>query len=448
MIDASIPLSGQSFRAPDILAAYGKAMTVRNMMLQSQREQQLLRQGEMESQAMQQAQADQEKLRRAYVDAGGDLAKTEELGRQYGASVDSLMKLRAQITEEKTKMAAMDPQTLAVQQQKNEMLRGMLQPILDEPDDNRAAQLLSQAYPAAKAQGIVDRRTEEMMRQVMPQGFTRDGLKMMSAGLTTGAQLIKEANEADKTTANLMRAQVTQQRADTYERSIENLSNYRGAGLELRQKLLKQQISRDTMLDDYRRDALQQQLEIVDRQIAGAHERQQMAGEQAMERTQYTQGAISERSKRVQNAITYRQMQKGQTGPQALKITEAALRVASKLPGFDDLSEEDQISAINTLIDSGIGNIQPVVTPGAQRGTLQKVGDALGVTEPPQRTIVKSGAPITPPATAGAPTAAPAAQPQKITTRAMVQKYADENRIPYAQAEAAFKAKGWTITER
>ncbi len=438
MIDPSIALQVKSPQFENPLEVYARGMSLKNIM----------RQGQMQDLQLQEAreqQADQERIRKAYMDSSGDLNDFMAKARQYGASPDAVLKVQQGILTQKEALLKMGKEEREEHLAKADQIRAMLIPIDEEKDDTRAAQMFAQTYIAAEKQGLVDDQSKQLLRQLMPQGFTRDGLRLLKSSLTTGTQLLKEANEADKTTANLMRANIAQQRADSYERNIEALINYRPEQIKIRREFLAAQIERDENLDEYRRDALRQQLEIVDRQIAGARERQERAGEQAMERTRYTQGEISARSSRVQDAITQRQMQKGQTGPQALRITEAAIRVASKLPGFGDLSEEDQISAINTLIDSGIGNVQPVVTPGEHRGPLQKVGDALGVTEAPSRTIVKPGAPIAP--SAGRGTAPPQPQ-QKVTTRAKVQEYATANGIDYATAEAAFKAKGYTIVER
>lgn len=438
-VNPQIPLQARPAQIDNPLDVYLKAQAAKSNKQQMQM-------GEMQLQEAKQRQADDQAVHRAYMESQGNLDDFEERARNYGASPDRLLKLKQQNLELRQGTLKLTAEQRADHLAKMDQIRGMLLPIDDilasnEPDaEERAQWAFYAAYENAKKQGLADEKSDQATTAIFPDGrFTRDRYQVFKNSLSTGTQLISEANKADQTAARLLQAQVAQQRADAYSRSIDSLTENRVETMKFKRDQLAEQIERDTNLDEFRRGQLRQQLEVVDKQIAAAAARQAAGISATRSNLEYTQEQINARTDRVQTAITDRLAKKGVTGPQALRTMESALRITKALPGFANLSEEDQIATINTLIDSGIGNVQPVVStqPGEPRTIWQEYGKGT----PPSGPKVTPGAPIARP-TATAPAPAPA---QKIATKADVQAYAAENRVDYATAEKAFKAKGYTI---
>lgn len=243
---------------------------------------------------------------------------------------------------------------------------------------------------------------------------------------------IEELGVTGRNTASQMNAATAAQRVQFYGEKI-------GDADQLGLARLREDVWRDTSLDEYRRSAL---LANIDQRNDALAARERIAaGAQAgsTNRTQMNIEARAASTQRVQDAITARQVQRGYNGQAALKTTQQALAIAQKLPGYQNLSEEDQVSTLNALIDSGLGNQAPVIStqPGKPSGVLQDIG----ATTPGRGLKVTAGA------TRPAPQAAAAAQApaQKTATIADLQAYAVANKVTFEQARQAAIAAGYII---
>lgn len=138
MIDASIPLQVRPPQFEDPMQAYGKALTLKNLMQQQQSGQLGIEREQMQNQAMRQDLADQQLMKDAYGQAGGDLDKLP--GMLAGkVSPKTLMALNASILEHRQKMAGLTKDELAIAKGHTEAIAAASQALLSAPPEQRPA---------------------------------------------------------------------------------------------------------------------------------------------------------------------------------------------------------------------------------------------------------------------------------------------------------------------
>ena len=124
------------------LQQYGQMLSLRDMMqqgqvrdLQMQQGQLGLQQSQMQLEQQRQAVKDDQILRQAYIDAGGDLDKTQTNLMQRGGSPTALMNLRKQILETKKTLAEIDEKQLPGLKYQHEQLAGLVDKGVQTPAD-------------------------------------------------------------------------------------------------------------------------------------------------------------------------------------------------------------------------------------------------------------------------------------------------------------------------
>lgn len=152
---ATIPLAALSVQPPQVpspIAQYARLMQLKSLAGQQQLQQQQIQaattENQMQALNLQQEQA----IQRATQDSGGDLNKFMELAREYGGGMKAITNALAI----KNSMLGIDKATLEVNKGKNDELTGMLQPIVDEADPAKKAQMWQAAVGQAVEKGLVD----------------------------------------------------------------------------------------------------------------------------------------------------------------------------------------------------------------------------------------------------------------------------------------------------
>src|SRR5581483_11350049 len=108
--------------------------------------------------------ADQQKIRDAFMQANGDMDKTLDLAARSGVQPKTLFGLKAQVLEQRTKMATLTKDELANAKAQSEQIANAAQSVLSLPPEQRTA-AIQQAIP----QLVQDPQQAQQMLQSVPQ---------------------------------------------------------------------------------------------------------------------------------------------------------------------------------------------------------------------------------------------------------------------------------------
>ena len=144
-LDPRIPLGVQSAPIESPVQAQGQVMSLQNAVLGHQIQQQQLQAAQLENQQKQLDFEDQQKLRQAYIDASGNLDKTQELAMKSGVGPRSLMALRQQAIEMRSKFLAQTEQEQKISAANAEALSREANSLLQIKDPAQRAAALPDA---------------------------------------------------------------------------------------------------------------------------------------------------------------------------------------------------------------------------------------------------------------------------------------------------------------
>ena len=370
-IDASIPLQARPPQMPNLLDSFSRAQTLRNQEMQGSLMeqqgmigQQTVAENQMKLQQQRKAEADRDLIRNLYLETGGDPDSFLKQLRTSGVSPETVMGLEKTFTEQKQSYMNLGETERRQQMEKYDRARAMLAPISDLDDDGKAGELFNQTLTAARAMGLIDEQAEEGLRQIMPNGFTRDGLRILQNSLTTGTKIAQEAEKE-------LRAQAAMLRAQSYSQSIQD----RIRNTDLRDERERQKLEQDMLqyerlldkdknLDDVSRLRITNDLEIARMRIEQAREEEKGRSDRfyAGEAGKTARLNISEQGKTVRQKDYLAQKdreaaQKGITPQQMVTVLQGSLK-AMGLNSLDDL-KDDNLSEFQNLFDAFMSVQQP-----------------------------------------------------------------------------------------
>ncbi len=153
------------------LDQYAKLLQIKGMQQQQQaapvqleRQQEALKSEKLQNEQAQRDMADQQKIRDAFMQANGDMDKTLDLAARSGVQPKTLFGLKAQVLEQRTKMATLTKDELANAKAQSEQIANAAQSVLSLPPEQRTA-AIQQAIP----QLIQDPQQAQQMLQSVPQ---------------------------------------------------------------------------------------------------------------------------------------------------------------------------------------------------------------------------------------------------------------------------------------
>ena len=135
-----------SYQAPQVPGGYvsmqdaqAKALTLRNAVQQAGLQRQLgaqqLQEGAMDLRQKQIDAQDQQTMREAYMQSGGDMAKTQQIMMQRGASPKAISQIQQQMLATQEAHAKLDETTLKNEAAKTQAIGSAAQSVLDMPDE-------------------------------------------------------------------------------------------------------------------------------------------------------------------------------------------------------------------------------------------------------------------------------------------------------------------------
>ncbi len=196
MLDARIALGVQPIALNDPLETASKAIGLRNALAQGkayEQQQQLhseqLKHAQLQNQETQRGIDEEQTLSKIYQEAGGDLTKTVELGRQRGLSPKVMTQLEKEITEHTTRLAQQEEAQGKALQQRHAIAYDALTPVAQVTDPAQQEALWNQAVPT-----LLQAKAIEKEHVVYPGP---QGVKQALAAATTAKQLT-DAAEAQR----------------------------------------------------------------------------------------------------------------------------------------------------------------------------------------------------------------------------------------------------------
>lgn len=184
-VDTSIIQGLKPVQIDDPLVIAGRRQALVQAYQQAQAQRQQIQMQQMQIQQQQQDMQDQQKLRKAYLDAGGDIDRTQVLAAQYGVGPNVMAKANAALMQQKEALAKLKAEDLKNKATVNDMMGGLVKPILDETDPQKQQQLWDRQTAIAVQRGLV--KSGEIPSYPGPEG-----VKQFAASLKTNDQLVKE----------------------------------------------------------------------------------------------------------------------------------------------------------------------------------------------------------------------------------------------------------------
>jgi hypothetical protein len=173
---------------------------------------------QMENQQRQMDLQDSQLMRKAWMQSNGDLDKTSQAFAQMGGSPKGMMALQQQVMQMKEQKAKLSSAELDTQSKKNDLIEGLLQPVLNEPDPAKQEPLWNDALNTAVQKGLI---SADEVAQHPYQG--PDGVKQYAQGLQTDKWLTANAAK-DRASAQQQEANVAVDK-DKRVAATENLHN-------------------------------------------------------------------------------------------------------------------------------------------------------------------------------------------------------------------------------
>jgi len=206
-LDPNVLLGTQPVRIASPLEAYVQYAQLRNLANQDQWQQQQIEAATMENRQRQIALQDQQTLRQAFVDANGDPDRMLALAAARGASPGALFQLRTTLLDQKTKAAALDKDTLANAQTRNDQLQSLLAPVAAESDPVKQQQAWDNAVGQAVARGLIQPQDAARYAYPGPEGVKTAAAQLNLEKWTLSEQQQARAEQA-QTQAQLNRAKL------------------------------------------------------------------------------------------------------------------------------------------------------------------------------------------------------------------------------------------------
>lgn len=250
-------------------------------------------------------------------------------------------------------------------------------------------------------------RIQEQQRGAMERAELNAEIKRITE------QRQRDALEA-KTRLDDARIKIAQQRADIYQRNIEDLMKYRPDEAAYRWERLQSDINSDQDILDFRRGDLNERMK-----LAWATLSQRKAEMEALnERTRYIQGQIASR----QQAYLAKGYSQASVASNFLKAQQAAATMTRNVDG-SEMTELQRAELVNQLFDSFMSGAKPIL--GTQPGT-SSFGHGTLWGQPPQIPKITPGPIVAPPAGRGAPPpAAPAQAAPQPASKIRVRRLSD-----------------------
>ncbi|MCL5746154.1 MAG: hypothetical protein M1541_19865, partial [Acidobacteria bacterium] len=197
-IDPSVALQTRVPQMPDATEVYGRAAALKN----------LLQRNEMQGLQLQQAQQElqeQQRLRQAYMESGGDIAKTKTRAMQLGVGPKTLQTLDQQILGVREKLANIDAKELEVKKAHTEAIGSAAQAVLQLPPEMRA-----QGYSQARANLIAQGR---ITAEEAPEQYPGDeAMQVHANSARTSQQIIDSLLRERQVSADEKRTGLAEQR--------------------------------------------------------------------------------------------------------------------------------------------------------------------------------------------------------------------------------------------
>ena len=452
-IDGRIPLAAQLPPAVDLAGAYQNAFNVRNAMQQGQLNQQRLQENEIKLGQEHDADNDRKSIRSAYDEAGGDPDETLKRLKKYKVSPGAVMDFEKSIRTARQEVQNLDDSQRKAALEKYDQIRAMLLPVDEELDDGKAAQMFANAYKIAESRGLVDEKMKAELGQIMPNGFTREGLKTIMNSLSTGSKLLSEAEKQLRAEASYLRADVAVRSLDEkmYEFDLKNETDRMKAEAYIDN--IESQIGRRTDMTDLDRKRFEDsakkwraQLQARRDEEAGRNRRADQSNDTRLKIAREGEKGKDRRVKLNRDSVERVAAARGTSGANVQSAFLAAERAAKAAnPDWDDLDEDTQDRILNSYFDAFVQNQPVAVTP---------TEDQDPIFPDRGRTVKPTGPPI-PRQAPGAGTPAPAQKPQgnvrrkgnkRKIPRWLAEQYATQAGSPQTGAQWAIE-DGWDISK-
>jgi hypothetical protein len=155
MIDPNILLQSRPVDIETPLQAQTQAQNLTNLANQAALQRADLTAVNQQNQMRQTQMQDQQTLRQAFLDSNGNPDQLMTLARQRGVSPQTLMQLQGSLLDMKTKYAALDKDTLANTQTKNDQLQSLLAPVANETDPAKQETAWNSGIGQAISKGLM-----------------------------------------------------------------------------------------------------------------------------------------------------------------------------------------------------------------------------------------------------------------------------------------------------
>src|SRR5581483_765419 len=171
---SSIPLPALAVRPPEQqnpLSGLMQVMQIKSLQqqqalapIQAARKQEALKSEQMQNTLAQRDLEDQQKIRDAFMQSGGDMDKTLEMAAKAGVQPKTLFAMKAQVLDQKTKLATLTKDELANTKAQSQQIASAAQSILSLPPEQRMP-AIQQAIP----QLVKDPQQAQQLMQSIPQ---------------------------------------------------------------------------------------------------------------------------------------------------------------------------------------------------------------------------------------------------------------------------------------
>jgi hypothetical protein len=365
-IDASIPLRAVAPQPIDLAGAYQKSYDLQNSAMVTQ-------QNRLKLEDQQEAAADSDKLRSIYIETGGDPEETIKRAKTSGIGPNAILGLEDHFNTMRKGIIGKQKDEKDLELVQYDQILAMLSPIDDELDDAKAAQMFNQAYTIAKNRGLITDKTDEMLRQVMPNGFDRQAFKMIKASLTTYSKIAAQNEKG-------MRAQAAMIRAQSYATNLEakiGQTDFRNKTDRMKAEAyidkMESDIEHDANLDEISRLRLKDQTarwraQLKQSQVEedGRNARFDKGEKGKNDRLNTQEAGKTQRQADREASITARVKAKGGNTAPVQRNLVAAERLAKRLnPDWEDLDDETQDGIINDIFEGFQAN-EPIRVVGTQ----------------------------------------------------------------------------------
>lgn len=391
-IDPSISLQVQPPKIPSVLDTYGKAMEIKSLAGRDQLQQAQLAESQFNLSKMKEEWEETQAIKRVLKETPDRQEATKRLYSEFG---ERGVKVADGIIAQQKAIQALDDATRASANQKYGEIIAGITGIKMIPREGRPA-----AYKQA-LQMMIQNGTlppDQVGKKIPAEYPGEEGLEIMIASAM-------DAKETLDLSIRQTNASTAASRANSYTANIESLISSRADSNDLRWEQLQRNIDRDATLDALARDRLNQALKIARMGIeqrgveeggrntrakdaeAGRTARAEAAETGRTNRAKDLEAGRDRRAKEHEAAVTQRAINYGASAQRVAKNFAAAQRAAKNLDGWDDMEEEQQSRAIDTLFDAFMENDASVnVSPDEGKRRLL-IGPRKGV-----QTVTRGGA--------------------------------------------------------